>query len=357
MIDLTKIFIASGFTALLSFSLTPFVIQIAQKYGLVDDTTKRSHPAQIHTGLIPRAGGIPIFLSILAGALMFIPMSKILVGILMGGALIILMGVLDDMFDLSPISRLIMSFGIVGLVILFGLGIPYVSSPLGGVIDLEKYKLTFDLFGRPRDFLILANLFSLIWIVGLMNFVSWSSGVDGQLPGFVGISSIFLGILAFRFSGHDISSDAVSLFAFVVGAAFLGFLPWHFYPQKIMPGYSGGALAGFLLGVLSILSWGKVGTLTLVLSVPLVDAMYIIIRRLKEKRSPMSNDAGHFHHRLMHIGWGKRRIAVFYWSVSFVFGVAAVYLHSSRKALALLIMIVLLAVFIAVTNRIKIRTQ
>ena len=81
-------------------------------------------------------------------------------------------------------------------------------------------------------------------------------------------------MLAFRFTAHDISTLAVAVLSFIVAAAFLGFLPWNFYPQKIMPGYSGGALAGFFLGVLSILSWGKIGTMILVLSVPLVDALY-----------------------------------------------------------------------------------
>lgn len=353
MIDFTKIWIAAGLTAIMSFSLTPFAIEFARRFDLVDDKKKRAHPAQIHTGVIPRAGGLPIFLSILVGTLIFIPMSKIIAGILLGSTLIIVMGILDDKYDLSALSRLLMSFGIVGLVILFGLGIPYITNPFGGVIDLEQYRLTLEIFGKSRDFLLISNIFSLLWIVGLMNFVSWSSGVDGQLPGFVGISSIFLGVLAFRFSGHDISNESVALLSFIVGAAFLGFLPWHFYPQKIMPGYSGGTLAGFLLGVLSILSWGKIGTLMLVLSVPLVDAMYIILRRLREGRSPMSNDAGHFHHRLMQIGWGKRRIAVFYWVVSFVFGIAAVSLHSIHKVLALLIVVVLLALFIAITHILK----
>ena len=351
--DIVHVLTASGFAFVLALGSTPFVIAGAKKYGLVDDKRKRRHPAQTHVGVIPRAGGLAIYLAILVASLIFIELSQIIVGILFGGVLIIGMGLLDDKFDLSARSRLIMNFVIVAIVILFGLGIPYVSNPFGGVIQLDQFKWSYEFFGQQKEFLFLSNLFSLLWIVAIMNFVSWSSGVDGQLPGFVGISSIFLGLLAFRFSAHDISSESVALLAFIVGSGFIGFLPWHFYPQKIMPGYSGGALAGFLLGVLSILSWGKIGTVALVLSVPLVDAVYIILRRLSEGKSPFKGDSGHFHHRLMEIGWGKRRIAVFYWVVSFVFGVSAIFFQSTQKLLALGIVTVLLALFIAVINKLR----
>ncbi|KXK11423.1 MAG: putative undecaprenyl-phosphate N-acetylglucosaminyl 1-phosphate transferase, partial [Microgenomates bacterium OLB23] len=204
-----------------------------------------------------------------------------------------------------------------------------------------------------HDFLILSNLFSLIWIVAVMNFVSWSSGVDGQLSGFTTIACIVLGFVALRFSSHEISAVSVALLAFVVGGAYLGFLPWHVYPQKIMPGYGGGALSGYMLGVLSILSWGKVGTMALVLAIPLVDATYTIVRRVKNKQSPFKGDAGHFHHRLMEIGWGRRRIAVFYWFVSFLFGASALFFRQQQKLLALSVAFICLAFFIVFINRIK----
>ena len=111
--------------------------------------------------------------------------------------------------------------------------------------------------------------------------------MDGQLPGFVGIAALFLGILANRFVGHDVSAQTVMTFAFIVGGAFIGFLPYNFFPQKIMPGYGGGALAGFLLGVLSILSFGKFGTAFLILAIPMLDAGYTIMRRIKNKKSPL----------------------------------------------------------------------
>jgi UDP-GlcNAc:undecaprenyl-phosphate GlcNAc-1-phosphate transferase len=347
-----KIIIAAATSFLISFLATSPTIKIVKKLGLVDDVSKRKHPAHTHQGIIPRGGGLPIYLSVLITSLAFIPLNKILVGILIGGFLIIVMGLLDDYFDLSPYLRFFLNLLIVVIVILFGLGIPYVSNPLGGVIRLDTVVIKFNFLGSHK-FLLLANLFSIFWITALMNFVNWSKGVDGQMPGFVAIASLFMGILAYRFVGHDISTQSVILFSFIVAAAFAGFLPWNFYPQKIMPGYGGGALAGFYLGVLSILSWGKLGVLMLVLSVPLTDAIYVIFRRLSNLKSPFRADAYHFHHRLLKIGWGRRRIAIFYWLVSFLFGFSSLFFQGEKKVLALLLVVVSLAIFIGITNRVK----
>ena len=123
-----------------------------------------------------------------------------------------------------------------------------------------------------------------------------------------------------------------------------------------MPGYSGGALAGFLLGVLSILSFGKVGTAVLILAVPMIDATYTIMRRIKQKKSPFRADWGHFHHRLLEIGWGKRRIAIFYWLVSLILGVASLLLNGVEKLIAFVVIGILLLVFIFLIEEIKERT-
>ena len=339
----------SFFIAVLS---TPLTINFAKHFGLVDDPKKRSHPANTHRGIIPRAGGLPIIIAVILTSLLFLQINKLILGVLIGGVLIFFIGILDDIYDLSPYIRFITSIIIIIVVVSFGLGIPYVTSPFGGVIRLDQNILTFDFLGA-HNFLILANLLSIFWILLLMNIVNWSSGVDGQLPGFVTISCFVLGFLALRFSAHDINKIDVAILSFIVGASYLGFLPWNFYPQKIMPGYSGGALAGYFLGVLSILSWGKIGTLVLLLSIPLIDGFFVFLNRIKNKKSPFYGDDSHFHHRLLKIGWGRRRIAIFYWIVSLIFGLSALFMQSDRKYIVLVFVFVLIGLFIVVTNKIK----
>ncbi|MFS8158805.1 MAG: glycosyltransferase family 4 protein [Candidatus Roizmanbacteria bacterium] len=338
---------------ILSSLIAPLLIRISYRFNLfIDDPKKRFHPANTHSKPIPRAGGLVVFLSVLIISLLFLEISKIVVGILLGGLVIIIIGLLDDIYDLNPFLRLVSNFVISGIVIAFGLGIPYISNPFGGVIHLDTVIWTIQFLGT-HHFLLWANLFSLMWIATIMNFVNWSSGVDGQLSGYVSVSSIFLGIFALRFSGYDISSMSVSTLCFIVSGAFAGFWLWNFYPQKIMPGYSGGTLAGYFLAVLSILSFTKFGVLVMLLAIPLIDAFYVVIRRISQKKSPFKGDAGHFHHRLISIGWGKRRIAIFYALISAIYGFAALYFTGWQKLSAVLIATVLLFLFILIIEEIK----
>jgi UDP-GlcNAc:undecaprenyl-phosphate GlcNAc-1-phosphate transferase len=341
------------FTAtLLSFLSTPLTIKFANKYGLVTNKKARKHPAHTHKGIIPRAGGIPIYIALLITTLIYIQPNKIITGILISNAFLLIVGLLDDKYDVSPYLRFFLNIAISALVVSFGLGIPFISNPFGGVIHLDTWKWTFDLF-KVHNILVFADILSIIWLTWTMNMVNWSKGVDGQLPGFVSITALFLGLLSQRFISHDIRAETVTQLSFIVSGAYLGFLPFNFFPQKIMPGYGGGAMAGFLLGILSILSFGKVGTAILVLAIPTIDAVYTIIRRIHQGSSPFRADWGHFHHRLIEIGWGKRRIAVFYWIISFILGISSLFLSGLEKLIVFLTVATLLLFFMIVTERIK----
>jgi len=310
---------------------------MAQKYKLVDDPKKRFHPAHTHKGIIPRAGGLAVFLGIIIPVLLLLPFSKILFGLLLGSTLLIVVGLIDDHHDVSPYVRLGTNALAALVVVLAGAGIPYITNPLGGgVIHLDMLRISFDLWG-PHSLLVWADIFAFLWIMWTMNIVGWSAGVDGQMPGFVAISALTLGLLSLRFAVSDPSQVMVTILAFIIAGAFSGFIPWNFYPQKIMPGYGGKTLAGFLLAVLGILSYGKLGTALLVLGIPMTDAVFTLIRRIGKKQSPVWADRGHLHHRLLDLGWGKRRIALFYWGVSAILGVVALTVTSQQKLFAFLL--------------------
>lgn len=335
-----------------AFILTIPTIFLAKKLKLITDSKTRYHPAHTHKGIIPRAGGLPIYISILLTTIIFLPINKIIVGILFASFLLLILGLLDDRGDVSPYLRFLGNLLISGIVIGFGLGIPYISNPFGGIIRLDIWQIPVSFFG-DRTIWVLADFLAIIWLTWTTNMVNWSKGIDGQLPGFVAITAIFLGLLSQRFIGHDINVQSVAIFSFIVAGAYLGFLPFNFYPQKIMPGYGGGALAGFLLGILSILSFGKIGTAVLILSVPMIDAVYTILRRFKQKKSIFRADWGHFHHKLLEIGWGKRRIAVFYWIISLILGVSSLFLKGIEKLVAFGTIGLVLLIFILIINKMK----
>jgi len=338
-----KTFSARPFLIAFFFSLliTFLIIPLVKKMGLVDNPSIRRHPANTHKGAIPRAGGLAIYLSLVISIFLLLPLTKQIWGIMIGATIIVIVGLLDDKYDISPYVRFITNIVAALVVVGSGIGVPFITNPLGGVIRLDIWRIVFELGGK-HSILVWADLFALLWIVWCMNMVNWSKGVDGQMPGFVTIAAFIIGLLSFRFvSGGDLRQWIPAVLAFITAGAFCGFLPWNFYPQKIMPGYSGGALAGFLLAVLSILSVAKVGTAMLVLGIPMLDAIYTIIRRLSLRKSPFWGDRGHLHHRLLDIGWGRRRIALFYWLVSAILGLVALLVTSKIKLFIVL--------FIAVT--------
>lgn len=339
-----ELLIGSLITAIiLALALTPGVIWFYKQKGWLDDPKKQNHPKVVHRYPVPRGGGIAIFISILITSLIFLPLDKHLTGILLGALTLTVMGIIDDVYNLNPYWRLGGGFLAAGLVVGAGIGVPYISNPFkaGAVISLSQPQIPFYLLGKMRTIWLWADLMALIWIVGTMNFVNWAKGLDGQLPGIVVVAAIVIGILSGRFI-DDVTQWPVIVLAFILAGAYLGFLPWNFYPQKIMPGYGGGALAGYFLAVLSILSGAKVATAILVLGVPMIDAIYSILRRLLRGKSPVWGDRGHLHHKLMDLGWGKRRIAVGYWLISGILGWLALRLNSQGKMYTILVLGVLI---------------
>jgi len=326
----------------LSLILTPAIISLAKKYKLVDDPRRRPHPATIHKRIIPRAGGVAIFLAFLITALLTLPMSQKLLGVILGGLILIAVGIIDDRRDLKSYWKILAQILAALIVVGSGIGISFITNPFSllgigslgqvDVIRLDQYRYFFDFFG-PHSIIILADLFALFWIVWVINMVNFSSGVDGQMPGIVLITLMVILAASLRFPG-DQSQMIVSTLSLIGAGATLGFLFYNFYPAKIFPGDSGSYFLGFLVATLAILSGAKVGTAILVMAIPLLDGVFTVIRRLAEGKSPFAGDRKHLHHRLMELGWGQRRVALFYYLVCAILGAAALTLHSAEKLFA-----------------------
>jgi len=318
-------------SVLISFIATPVVILLFKKWQIVDDPARHKETKVIHTYPVPRGGGLPIFLSLLSGVF-FLPLDKHFKGILLGAALTLLVGLLDDKFEekIHPLFRLATNFLAAGVVVAAGIGIAFINNPFGGIIPLDTPRFCLSFLGKTHCLWLLADMVAILWIAWTMNFVGWSGGIEGQLPGIIVIAALTIAGLSLKFSA-DITQWPVIILALIVAGAYLGFLPWNFYPQKIMPGYSGKTLAGFMLAVLSILSTAKIATLMLVLGIPLLDAGFLVVKRILSGRSPLFGGREHLHHRLLALGWGKRRIAVFYWIITVFLGILALNLNSQQK--------------------------
>jgi UDP-GlcNAc:undecaprenyl-phosphate GlcNAc-1-phosphate transferase len=304
-------------SAILCYAITPFVIKFAWKFGLIDDPKINHHPKVIHTIPTPRGGGLAIFMAIVIASAIFLQADIQLIAIMLGAFGLVVMGILDDKYNLSPYVRLIAQFALAAVPVAAGVGIAFLTSPTGGTIDLTP---------------IMADLFAIFWIVGLMNFLNMGAkAVPGQLSGVVAIAFATVALLSLEYSA-DLTEWPVTILAAISMGAFLGFLPWHAFPQKIMPSFSGSMLAGYMLGVLSILSTAKVGTVMVVLAVPLIDTGYTIIRRVMSGKSPVWGDRGHLHHKLMDkFGFSQFQVALFYWGITALLGILALNLDPSFK--------------------------
>lgn len=350
---LEQLFILPLITSfLVAYAATPWVIKLAWRWKLIDDPKKNPHPKVIHTKPTPRGGGLAVFIAILLGSIIFLrPIDKHLMGILTGATILTITGILDDKYNLNPYLRLALQFIAASMPIVAGIGIAFITNPLsGGIIDLSHPQLPIELFGQTRTIWLLSDLFALFWIVTLINFLNMGAkGVDGQLSGVATIAAVVIGFLSFRFS-TDTTEWPVIILAAITGGAFFGFLPWSAYPQKIMPSFSGSNLAGYMLAVLSILTTTKVGVLSIVLAVPIIDTGYTIIRRILSGKSPVWGDRGHLHHKLLDAGLTKKQVMLFYWGISLILGITALMLNSQFKLYTIISLTFLVGGFILWLN-------
>jgi len=330
--------IAFLFSLVLSTTLIKLTIRFASNIGLVDDPKKRKHPASLHKKTLPRAGGLAIFLAFFLSVLLLIPISKPLIGIMLGATLLVTVGILDDKYDIKNSYKFLAQFAAATIVVASGVGISFITNPFHlvgnfpAIIRLDELRYTFEFFG-VHSILVWADLFAIFWIVWVINMVNFSSGVDGQLGGISLVVLFVIFAASLRFDS-DPGQNIVKTLAISGAGATLGFLIFNFHPAKIFPGDSGSYFLGFLIAVLAILAGARVGTAILVMAVPLIDGVFTVVRRVADGKSPFLGDRKHLHHRLLELGWSQTRISLFYSLLCAILGAAALILPQSQKLFA-----------------------
>ncbi len=310
--------------------LAPLVIRLYKRKGWVDDPKKYFHPKVVHTTPTPRGGGIVVGLAVLGAVVLTIPISVKLLALSFGLVVLILVGFWDDIASPHPIIRLSALFFVATTVVLAGIRMTFITNPFGGIFDFSSLPL-------------LSFGLSVVWIVWCMNIVNFSTGLDGQMPGFVIVAAGTIALLSLRFfpdpSQHEVFAIAVSTMG-----AFAGFLVWNIYPQKLMSGFGASTIAGFLLAVLSIYAQSKLATAIIVLAIPMSDALYVIVKRLLKKKSPFWGDRSHLHHALLDYGFSKSTVAYIYWGSAILLGGCALLLSSGQKVFAILLIVTIICI-------------
>ena len=319
--------------------ITPIAIFFIKKVGLLDDPKRHRHPGVIHKKPTPRGGGIPLFIGIVLTAIFFLPLTKTVIALFIAGSIALLIGVIDDKYDISPYVRFIVNIAVALIVVASGTTVPFITNPLGGILYLNS--ISFPLILANLHFAIyLSDVIAVLWIIWVMNMLNWSKGVDGQMPGIVAISAIVIGLLSLRLGGSDHFSEISVNLSFIIAGASLGFLVFNFHPAKIFPGY-GATAVYLLLAAVSIMSGAKLATAILVMGIPMIDGLFTILRRILSGRSPFWHDKKHLHHLLLNFGIGQRRIALFYWIISAILGTLALVLSSQAKLFAIIMLLII----------------
>ncbi len=228
-----------------------------------------------------------------------------------------------------------------GVAIAFGVGITFLRWPFGGFLELDNLKYSFSFFGQAMEIIVWADLVSFVWLILVINVVNWLDGLDGLAGGVSFIAAIALLILSL-FAG--IEQPLTALIAAILAGSILGFLPYNFNPASIFMGDSGSQFLGYMLGILAIICGGKLATAGLILGFPILDGLWVILRRLFTGKSPFKADKKHLHHRLLALGLSQRQVVWILYSLSIVLGLFAILSNTFFKFWAVVIAVIIMVI-------------
>jgi UDP-GlcNAc:undecaprenyl-phosphate GlcNAc-1-phosphate transferase len=325
--------IAVIFAALMAFVTTPIVRVLAFKMGAVDDPKRDNR--RMHTVITPRLGGLAVFFSFVISVFLFYGVSNFTLSMIAGAFLLIIIGILDDVFHekIRALYKLLVQIAAAGIVVW-----------QGGVL-VERINI----FGTYIHFGYFAIPLTILWIVGLTNAVNLIDGLDGLACGISTISAISLLLVTILLGDFKVAL----LIAILVGSC-LGFLPFNMNPAKIFIGDTGATFLGFVLAIVSIQGLFKVHAVItfiipfLILGVPIFDTTFAIVRRVLSGKNPFSTaDKGHLHHRLVDMGFNKKQSVQILYAVSALLGVSSIMLITQKIVYAVIIIAVSLAISVA----------
>lgn len=315
-------------TLILCFIASVLFTPLVKKFAIAIGATDKPNARKVHQKIMPRLGGLAIYISFLIGFLILRPSDPDFspLPIIIGSFIIIITGVLDDRFELSAKVKLIGQLLAAGSVVLGGIQLQTINIPFGGEIE-------FGIFSIPL---------TILWIVGITNAINLIDGLDGLAAGVSSIALITISAMAILMGNVFVTSVGLIL----LGST-LGFLVYNFHPAKIFMGDTGALFLGYMISVLALLGFKNITIFSLIvpiiiLGVPISDTFFAIIRRLVNKQPLGAPDKSHLHHCLLRLGYSHRQTVLIIYGIAAMFGLAAVIFSQATLWGALFVMGVLL---------------
>ncbi len=326
----------TGFITAFLFSLavTPLIKKVAFRLGAIDRPDSR----KVHSRVMPRLGGLSVYLAFTLTVLAIEPLSKELLGLLVGGTIIMLLGMIDDIRSIPPRVKLLGQVAAAGVLVAFGVKVAFITNPFGPMIWLNWHGIDFGI------------LVTILWIVGITNAVNLVDGLDGLAAGLSAIAAMTIAVIAW-YEGEMM----IVLPAVVLSASTIGFLKYNFHPARIFMGDSGSLFLGYMLAGMSVIGLTKGAAVfsvfvpVLILGIPIFDTLFAIVRRYINNQPIFEADKEHLHHRLLAIGLSHRQTVVVIYGVSGLLGISAIFLTflTTAQAFAVFLGITLLVFFAA----------
>lgn len=334
-------FIGFALAFFTSFVLTFIVSRVAVRRRILDqpDSERR-----FHKQATPTLGGLAVYGSfLLIGLTMLftgdlignIPLRQ-LIAIWLGGLILMIGGYLDDLYRLP--ARYSVLFPILATLTVVTSGLEAVSlhNPVSGEVVQLGSMIT---FGLP----LVSGAVVFVWTMVMTYTTKLLDGMDGLVTGIAAIGGLVLFGLSLT---PDVQQPQTALLAIIFVGSLLGFLILNFHPAKIFLGEGGSTFAGFMLAILAVVSGGKIATAILVMGIPILDVFWVILQRLFNRQSPFQGDRRHLHYQLTSIGLSEPQAVLFLYALSGIFGVAALFLQSTGKLIALAVMVGVMALIV-----------
>lgn len=308
-----------------AYFITPRIKELAIKAGALDAPDAR----KVHTRPIPRLGGLAIYAGFVLAVLASLHINREIMGLLMGGTVILIVGIIDDLKQLPARVKLLGQILAAMVLILFGVRIEWLTNPFGDMLYMDYFSVPI----------------TIMWVVSLTNTVNLIDGLDGLAAGVSTIASVTILMVALQ---QNFWTVAI-LTAALAGSA-MGFLQHNFNPAKIFMGDTGSMFLGYMLAGVSILGTVKsAATIALIvpivaLGLPIMDTAFAIIRRYMSGRPIFKPDKGHLHHRLLEMGLSQKQAVLLMYVISGCLGLSAIALTEVNHAFGMVIIVALLCV-------------
>jgi UDP-GlcNAc:undecaprenyl-phosphate GlcNAc-1-phosphate transferase len=331
--DAALAFIAA---AAIAWLLVPYAERLAFQVGAIDHPKARS----LHDKPMPRLSGLAILVAVEAAGWIWLPGDTQSRWILIGAVAIAAVGVLDDIYDLPALPKLVGQIAAALIPVLAGVRVENLTLPFLGGFELHGWGYPLTVLG----------------IVAVVNVINFLDGVDGLAAGVCVIAAVTLATIAL-----SLERNSAGVLAALTAGAALGFLRHGFPPASSFMGDTGSNLLGYLLATASVQGALKTNAVIalafplIVLAVPILDTGFVVAKRLKYRQPIYQADSWHFHHRMANKGFSQRRTVAYLYAWTIVMSALALALrfvpysdnHGHFDALWTAVMLVLIAAALA----------